>query len=520
MKIPPAGRQPATECKDRRHRHAPRIASVYSVSIVTSLPRLTALNQARNSLRSGDLANAQQLCLQLLKSNRSDPDALNTLGTIALQMGRLDDAAGYYERAIKACPREGGLHINLGKVRLNQGHARQAIESFERALKLSPGQDMALAGKSEALNYLGEVDRARKALEPTIRAGREGDESTFVYSTLLQQTADHAAAVELLARHLANPAVTGLQRYRLGLLLGKSHESLGNFAEAFAAYEQANAAGAVSSRFDPEAHVARMSRLIEWFSPQHLQSFPKVTGDSELPIFIVGVARSGTTLIEQIIQSHPQAFGGGEVFALDQMIGNLSQILVSSEQYPMCLSQLSAEAANQMSYAYISELRKMSRNAARIVDKNLRNFQHIGLVSKLFPRARIIHCRRDILDTALSCYASPLAPTKHGYKTSLAHLGTYFGQYQRLMSHWESLGMPMLQVQYEELVANQETLSRAIIDYCGLSWDDRCLRFHESKRVVRTLSFDQVRQPMYDKSIGRHKNFEAQLAPLRSALKL
>jgi tetratricopeptide (TPR) repeat protein len=486
---------------------------------VSNFNRQLTLNEARNSLKAGNLSLARRWCQELLAHNASDPDALNTMGSIAMQQGFLDEAETYYERAVKVCPNEAGLQVNLGKVRLQKGRAKEAITAFNKALALKPRMDMPLAAKAEALNYLGDVDNARALLEPIVRVKAESAEMAFVYATLLQQAGEHEAVVKVVPRHLADPSVVGFQRYRLGLLLGKSHESMGDYEQAFEAYQQGNAAGAASSRFNPEQHVQHIDRLIEFFSAQRIRSLPHAANDSELPIFIAGMARSGTTLIEQIIQAHPQAHGGGEVIILDQIVGTMPKQLASSQAYPECLNALTVEAATRFGRAYTDQLQKLAPDAARIVDKNLRNIEYPGLISLLFPRARVIHCRRHALDTCLSCYLSPLSPIKHGYATDLNHLGSYYCQYERLMTHWKAAAeTPILEVQYEDLVADQENVSRKIIAFCGLEWDDRCLNYFESKRVVRTLSYDQVRRPIYDKSIGRYTHYERFLGPLRKTL--
>jgi hypothetical protein len=172
-----------------------------------------------------------------------------------------------------------------------------------------------------------------------------------------------------------------------------------------------------------------------------------------------------------------------------------------------------------MGQKYLEEFKKLCNGATRLVNKYLRNHHHVGLIWMLFPRGRIIHCRRDPMDACFSCYTSALSPIMHGYCSDLRHVGFYYLQYERLMAHWSQvLDYPVLDVQYEELIGNQEAVTRRILEFCDLPWDSRCLRFHQTRRAVRTLSYDQVRRPIYDTSVGRHKPFEAYLWPLKEVL--
>jgi hypothetical protein len=226
-------------------------------------------------------------------------------------------------------------------------------------------------------------------------------------------------------------------------------------------------------------------------------------------VFVVGMVRSGTSLVEQILASHPQVFGCGELKNMSRIAGAF---------YNACVHGVDAQSVHDLAEEYLRRLgRDCGPEALRVIDKMPHNYLHLGAIAVLFPRARIIHCRRDPMDTCLSAYLQPFNDVP--YATSLEELGFYHGEYERLTEHWRKvLPLRMYEVVYEELVAEPERLSRQIVAFCGLEWDERCLDFHTNTRAVRTMSKLQVRQPMYARSVGRWKRFEVYLGPLRDAL--
>jgi hypothetical protein len=262
------------------------------------------------------------------------------------------------------------------------------------------------------------------------------------------------------------------------------------------------AAGAV---FDADEHRRLIDRLIAEFSPVYFQRVRSQGTDSRVPIFVLGMVRSGTTLAEQILASHPLVHGAGE----------LPDVARLGEG----LAQLDAASARSLADAHVCKLQARGGGAIRVVDKNPSNFLHLGVIATLFPRAAIIHCRRDPLDTCVSCFFQHLGDP-FLFKYDLDHLGIYYREYERLMAHWRAvLPMPLFELRYEELTADPEAVSRRLLAYCGLEWDERCLRFHETERTVRTLSVLQVRRPMYRDSVGRWKRYETHLQPLIARLR-
>ncbi len=238
-----------------------------------------------------------------------------------------------------------------------------------------------------------------------------------------------------------------------------------------------------------------------------------------MPVFIVGMPRSGTTLVEQIISAHPAAYGAGELPDIIGLVRALPGFLRNNrEPYPECVGELNENAEFALSERYLEKIRLSPGDPERVTDKMPHNFLHVGLIALLFPNARIIHCTRNPVDTCLSCYFQDFMG-RHTYAYNLEDLGYYYGEYRRLMAHWrEVLPMQFMDVNYEELTANAEANSRRIIEHVGLPWDERCLEFYKTGRNVATASYDQVRQPIYRKSVERWRNYEQHISPLLSSL--
>jgi hypothetical protein len=237
--------------------------------------------------------------------------------------------------------------------------------------------------------------------------------------------------------------------------------------------------------------------------------------ESETPVFIVGMPRSGTTLVEQILASHPDTFGAGETRNIQRLVSQFGR----PGEYPECVARLDVNVARRLADEYVLELHRRSGGKARVTDKLPGNFHHLGLIATLFPRAQIIHCQRDPRDTCWSCYFHNFQEVT--YNCDLETLGGYYREYERLMSHWKAcLPVPIFEVHYEQLVEEPERIIRELIAFCGLKWNDDCLRFHETRRPVRTASNLQVRQPVYQHAVGRWRNYTRHLGTLLTALGL
>ncbi len=477
----------------------------------------TQLQAAHNALAAGDLARAASICDGLVRRNRKDFNALVILGQVAMAQGNLDAAASHMQRCTALRPKEPGPHLVLGEIHKARGEYDEAIARFDRVLRLQPDHDTAIAGKAEAYEKSGRYDQARALIAPSIKAGRESPGMAIMQARLDLREGDHESVIALVGRHLSAGGARGNLQWHLSLLMGRALEQAGRHDEAFAAYRRGNETVSVS--FDPDAWRRSTDEIIETFSTVRFSRLPRATNGSSVPVFIVGMPRCGSTLVETIIDAHPAAHGAGELPTLHDLAGSLAFDIGSFLLYPQCVADLDQDDADALGQRYLDHLAPLAPDSKPIIDKLPANYLRVGLIAVMLPDARIIHCRRHPLDTCFSCYLHPFDPALHPYSTRLDNLGAVYAAYERLMTHWrDALDIPMLEVRYETLVEDQDRVIREIIDFCGLDWDDRCLRFHEHRRVVQTASYEQVTKPIYTTSVARYKNFENHLGPLIDAL--
>jgi Flp pilus assembly protein TadD len=474
------------------------------------------IDGARRCFRAGDLARAEAICREILKRSTRNLDALELRGAIAVKRFELDEALKHFKQCLALRPGEARFHFQVGKVEAMGGRFSDALRRFDRALELRAGDRDASEWKAMILEWNGEYDEARTTLAPFVAEGTETAVMGEVQAKVEIHDKQYERAVEILQRHLGGELDPD-DRHRLGHLAGTACEKNGDFDDAFEAHRSANSA--VAQPFDADGFVTLIDRLLEVFSRETLDRLPRPATPSEIPVFIAGMPRSGTTLVEQIIDAHPQAVGAGEIGDMQNTANAMQTEIGSLDPYPECVADLASEDVEQLAAGYLDHLARIDPAAARVVNKSLDNWMTLGLVAVLFPSATIIHCVRDPRDTCISCYMSNILPQRYPYVTDLGHLGLAYRQYERLMTHWkEVLDLSVLEVTYEGLVDDLEANARRIIEFCGLAWDEQCLRFHASGRVVKTLSYDQVRQPIYRSSIARHKRFERHLGPLLRAL--
>ena len=474
------------------------------------------LSQAIRHLNAGRVAEAHRLCSEVVQRHRNNHQALAILGQIASMSSRHQEAARLLSRCVSLAPAEIDYHVLLAEVLATQGRHREALARYDRALKLRGDYGPALAGTANVLVRTGQWDQARALLEPLVAAGSEDAGTALVYTRVARHDGAYDRAVEIALRHVDDPVSAEIRR-ALWFDIGRAYEAAERYDEAFAAFTTANRKG--GGRWDPVVSSEHHDHIIEVFTAETFQQLPPGGNRSQLPVFIVGMPRSGSTLIEQIIASHPQAFGAGEILTLPDLVSTLGQRIGSTGVYPRCVRDLERSDADTLGKAYLDEIRKLAPAAARVCDKQLGNYEHLGLIRMLLPAARIIHARRDPMDTCLSCFVQKFAPAVPGYSEDLRHLGMLYNDYLAMMAHWRRvLDVEILEVDYEALVDDPEATSRRIIEFCGLPWHDRCLRFWESGRTVITLSRDQVTRPVYRSSVGRHERYAAHLEPLREVL--
>jgi len=502
------------------------LAAPYRTRGSPMAPSLTPnpAEEAARLLSAGHVDAARQRCRAILEKDRRNVRANWILAYAAHLAGDLTEAATHAQRCITLRPAEARHHALLGEIRTTQGKYRQAIDCYRKALRADGRFMPALAGKAEVQRRRNDLEAARATLEATVEAGREDAAVATVWTRICAQANRPEDGIPVAERHLGDGVSHEIGR-GLHFALAKAHEAAGRFDDAAAAYGSANA---LSRRdYDHAADVRRTDQLIELFTAERIAALPRPAEPSELPVFIVGMLRSGSTLIEQIIDAHPRAAGIGESTALQRIAGELNAESVAAGHvagWPDCVRFLEPSDVETRAAEYLGLVRAEAGSGTvdRIADKQLGNALLLGLIACLFPAGRVIHARRRPLDTCLSCWTEKMPPGTNAFTSDLRSMGLAYREHHRLMDHWAevlpAVGLAWHAVDYEALVGDQEAESRRLIEFCGLPWDDRCLRFHESGRIVLTLSSAQVARPIYGSSVGRADRFGAALDPLREAL--
>jgi hypothetical protein len=327
---------------------------------------------------------------------------------------------------------------------------------------------------------------------------------------------DLATLEELAA---AGEALPAKKQIDLHFALAKVYQDLGRRDDAMRQMLAGNALKRQHISYDEAAALTGLERIVDVFTPDLIRSLAGAGDPSAMPVFIVGMPRSGTTLIEQILASHPQAFGGGELPTMNVIAAGLGALAGCSVPFPDVMVQLSRHGLQRAAARYAAEITRLAPDATRVTDKLPSNFRLAGLIHLMLPNAPIIHAVRDPLDTCFSCFSKLFATGQH-QTYDLGELGRYHRHYQRVMEHWRRV-LPagrIIDVCYEDVVTDLEGEARRIVAHCGLEWDDRCLDFHKTARPVRTASAVQVREPIYRSAVGRAKQYAPYLAPLLTAL--
>ena len=416
-------------------------------------------------------------------------------------------------RAAALAPQIAALRADLGLAQQTAGALAAAAESYRAALALDERQPQALRGLARLAELRRAPDEGLGVLGPVVERGTTDGGLLSQYGALLALAGRRAEAVALLEERLPG-LERAADRMEVSFRLAALHDAAGAPERAFAHAATANRLKGAD--FDPAAYRALIDRLLANFDRAALARCPRAANRDERPLLVVGMPRSGTSLVEQILASHPAVFGAGELTEL----GLLALATGADEcAYPESVARLDAPALDRLADAYRARLDALAPGAARVVDKMWQNFEYLGFASLLLPGARVIWCRRDPADLGLSNYLLHFFGEGVPFAYDLDHIGRYTREHERAMKPWQSvLDLPLLEVHYEALVAEPEAQIRRLVDFAGLPWHPGCLRFHETERVVRTASANQVRRPLYASSVGRHRAYARWLGPLYEAL--
>lgn len=464
--------------------------------------------------KRGMLHEALVFYIRAMQLSPSEAVYCFNVGFVSWRMGKLDDAQKHIERAIALDPSISRFHQSLSQIHFERGQIPFALNHAKRAWESAPTDPEIAVFLASILEADGQAEAALKLVQPLLEKGPHSNALAIVMARLAPQMGLQEQAIALIQRALS--AQSGQQSREIAslhLMLASLMDGLGQYDQAFMHARQGNSMRSVT--YDPRKHEQAVNELTGVMNRRRLSSLPHASNDDDRPVLIVGMPRSGTTLVEQILCSHPSVHGAGELACFFQMWeNNFSQ----TGKLSATLGALSADRVDELAQQYLEPLEALNPAALRITDKMPVNFLYLGLVSLLLPQARIIHCRRDPMDTCLSCFMTDFASANE-FACDLRWLGHYYRQYERVMAHWKSaIDLPILEVQYEQLISDFAGQSHRLIEFLGLPWDDRCLDFHKNDRFVATASSAQVRRPLYQSSVRRSENYRRHLAPLRAAL--
>ena len=514
-----------------------------------SLP--ASLPLAERHRRGGRFAEAREICRRVLRAQPESHEAWHLLGVIAQEGGNMGEAVTCFERVVTLSPEVAVHHANLSEIYRVVGRTEEAVAEAERALVLDPrlaeplnnlGRIALVSGHSQkALDYcrravalksdfadaynnlgsalkdLGCLDEARRAYLRAIELDPDVAAAYLNFADLHQFTRGdpNLNAMEALAAQ--GDGLSALDRCQLDFALGKAYDDIGDHHRSFQRLLAGNAAKRAHIAYDETSALGLFDAIERAFTDELIATKSGRGEPSPLPIFVLGMPRSGTTLVEQILASHPQVFGGGELNTFYETLQTVRGADGRPMVGPRMAAALDGATLCTIGARYVAGIRQLAPQATRITDKMPYNFHFIGLIHLALPDAKIVHVVRDSVDTCVSCFSKLM---ELDYSHDLAEIGRYYKRYERLMTHWRRV-LPkgrILDIHYENIVADLERETRRLLDHCGLPFDDRCIAFHQTQRPVRTASATQVRQPIYKNSVGRWRRYEEFLGPLLTEL--
>jgi len=476
-----------------------------------------AYNGLGNALASqGEMDKAVTAYRKAIEINPNHKHAHNGLGNVLSDMGDLDEAIASYRKAIEIDPGHKEAYNGLGNALSNLGEIENAIAAYRKAIEIDPWHKQACKGLGNALSDYGEIDEAITVYRRSIEINPEHTEAyrSLSKNKKFSEYDDDIRAMESLYENENN---SDEQKMHLAFGLGKAYEDLGEYEKSMQFILRATRLKRASIDYSISEEEELFSNIKATFSSDFFSDRKGMGNPDRTPIFILGMPRSGTSLVEQILASHPDVFGAGELNDLSNSTRNFGTS-GSAREFPAGIVDLDSSALVELGNEYIARIRKHSLNSKHITDKMPQNFLYIGLIKAILPNAKIINCTREPMDNCLSLFKNYFN-TAHHYSYDMTELGQYYNLYLDLIAYWSSTLPGFVYDQsYERLVADQENQIRRLLDYCNLPWTVACLEFHKTRRKVRTASNAQVRRPIYKDSVKLWERYEKQLEPLRSAI--
>ncbi|MEO0423658.1 MAG: sulfotransferase [Pseudomonadota bacterium] len=513
----------------------------------------TALVKAGNALFSGQLGIAEGLCREYLKRHPTNVSAIRMLADVAIRIGRHDDAAKLLHRCLQLAPDFHFARSNFAHLLFKMFRYREALAEIDTVIAAEPNRPSHLLLKASILARIGEASRAIAIYEQVLERYPDQPRTRMSMGHALKTVGRQAEAIDAYGRavqlspglgeaywslanlktfkfddgqiarmrqEIDNAAGSADDLYHLAFALGKALEDRGEYDESFHYYARGNAARRKTVRWDADEHARNLEQHKAFFSREFLAQMASCGDPSVAPIFIVGLPRAGSTLLEQILASHSRVEGTMELPDIISIARRLSRKNKRSDksQYPAVLAQFGADQLAALGAEYLERTQIHRSGAPHFIDKMPNNFAHIGLIHLILPNARIIDARRYSMACCFSGYKQLFASGQN-FSYSLEEIGRYYRDYASFMDHWDQV-LPgrVLRINYEEMVADTEGAVRRMLDYCGLPFEPSCIEFYRNERAVRTASSEQVRQPIYSGAVEQWRHYASHLSPLREPL--
>ena len=432
------------------------------------------------------------------------------------QLGKTREAVGAYQRVLREEPNNALAHDRLGQLLLRIGKYPDALGHLKRAYSITPGSGEIAARISQACQHCGDLEEARSWLHRALMEHPEGAVRYLVAMAHIKRYDEDDKDIPVMEDLFAKAEPGSLDKMSLGFALGRISDQIGQYEKAFAYLREANRIASSIHRYSFEQQDRDYAQIVKTFNEAFIRNFEGASVDSNRAIFVTGMPRSGSTLVEQIISSHSRVFGGGEFERLHELVQQAQH--EHQLRFPAGFAVAPHSLFHDIATRYTQTISEFAPNSDFVTDKNLGTVIFTGLIKTIFPRARIIHVQRDLRDVGLSCYQNYFGENQ-AYSYDLHSIGRYAVAREQLMEHWKTMfSNDIFSVPYESLVSDTPTWTRRMLKFCNLDFEPECIDFHLNNRVVSTISLEQVRQPMYKTSIGRWRHYAEQLVPLVDAI--
>ncbi|MGI9264905.1 MAG: tetratricopeptide repeat protein, partial [Gammaproteobacteria bacterium] len=460
------------------------------------------LERAEMELRTGNVAQAEKICRRLIEADDSQPHSHYLMGLALYRLRKIEESADSFRKALKLAPEEARYSMDLGTCCQQLQLDDEAVHHLERAADLNPGDTESLMRLATAHSDRGRFEEAQSAYERALERDPASGGVHYGLAMIKRYTEDDPQ-IDLMRRTLETGGLEAENEAAICFALGRAEDQLDRVDDAMKMFHRGNKIKKGLNEFSIEAERANTRRIIRSFPAEVFENKGEAGDPSPLPVFVLGMPRSGTTLVEQILDSHPRIHGAGEINHLWRIVSRVGEFLPPGRSLPDAVREVSKEGWDTLGQRYIENIRAYDDVAERIVDKLPFNYTLAGVIKLMLPNAHIVHCVRDPRDTCVSCYLTSFGGDR-GFTSDLAELGETYRLYRELMDHWKKV-LPggIYEVSYEKLVSDQEAESRRLLEQIGMDWSDDCLNFHRNARLVTTASMTQVRQPAYKTSIAR-----------------